>query len=243
MQYNSRFASKNELASYLAATPDKPGLLVQKYAQTELPELPDHIAILSIYYCPALKALPRLPKSLTELWIHSCPSLAELPDFPSTMTILSISDCPAVEELPPLAGGLKELMLGNCGIKTLPAIPASLKDLRLNLPGIKYLPELPHSLAHLHLCGCSALTGRVITVGKLSIRVNQIQVISNGLSTEPREGEGTTLFLSFSFFLFPKQFQFWLALLVHVVGEQISEQFLATNLLDWHHHLQWQSAP
>jgi hypothetical protein len=172
MQYNSRFASKNELASYLAATPDKPGLLVQKYAQTELPELPDHIAILSIYYCPALKALPRLPKSLTELWIHSCPSLAELPDFPSTMTILSITDCPAVEELPPLAGGLKELMLGNCGIKTLPAIPASLKDLRLNLPGIKYLPELPHSLAHLHLCGCSALTGRVITVGKLSIRVN-----------------------------------------------------------------------
>lgn len=172
MQYNSRFASKNELASYLAATPDKPELLVQKYAQTELPELPDHITRLSIYYCPALTALPKLPKSLTELWVHSCPSLAELPDFPSTTTVLSITDCPAVEELPPLSSGLKELMLGNIGIKTLPAIPASVKELRLNLPRIERLPELPHSLAYLHLCGCSALTGRIITVGKLRIRVN-----------------------------------------------------------------------
>jgi hypothetical protein len=151
MPYNSRFASKEELALHLAATPDQTTLLVEKYTQAELVELPDNLTSLRIYHCPHLLALPKLPKSLSELRIHNCPSLAELPNFPSTMTSLLISKCSALRELPALTYGLKEL--------------------RLELAGLADLPVLPDSLSFLHLSGCSGLVGRSIQVGKLRIKI------------------------------------------------------------------------
>ncbi|MBP9093982.1 hypothetical protein KBI23_23370 [bacterium] len=169
---NSRSASKEELALYLAATPDDTTLLVQNYSQTELPDLPDSLTSLRLYHCPSLTALPKLPQSLNDLWIHNCPNLAKLPNFPSTLTFLLIAECMALGELPAMAEGLKDLRLNLTGVTELPALPKSLMFLRVVLPGIKNLPELPSTLERLHLSGCSGLVGRNVQVGNLRIKID-----------------------------------------------------------------------
>jgi len=178
---DSRYASKEELAFYLATAPDpksdfKTTLWVDQYTSTELPELPANLTSLRLHHCKSLTALPELPPSLNDLWIHNTPNLAKLPNLPSTLKFLLFTEEKTIRNvecstLPSLPEGLIELRLAITGITELPTFPKSLRALRICLPGIKDLPLLPSTLEFLHLSGCSGLLDRKIQVGNLSIRV------------------------------------------------------------------------
>lgn len=174
-----------------------------------MPELPDSLEELELYYCYNLHSIPKLPRGLKRLKIYRNNRPLSLPELPPGLETLILFGM-RLAALPVFPHSLKRLQLHDVFIENtviLPALPDSVEILQLEYSGNFYIgaitnitslppnvknlecanvseldlpPKLPETLLILVVCGCELLS-----IPELPPHLTLLDCSNNHLTTIP----------------------------------------------------------